>query len=358
MNQAPVFAKGRDLDAAAAALRPWLADRLGTADVQVSGMVYPQGAGVSNETILFEARAGGRTEEFVLRVSPAPEHQMFLDPRFKMQYDILTALRRLGTVRVPEALWYEDDAAVLGRPFYLMRRMRGRVPVSMPVYNSSGWLVEATPAQRRIFWESAVEQLAAIHRVPVADVAFIDRPEHGAAGDGQQLAYWSSFAGWALEDDIPDTVLTLFDWLHAHRPARSTPGLSWGDARVGNMMVGDDFRIVGVMDWEQANLGGPVADLGWWLFFDHIHSAAQDVPRLDGLGGRQETIDLWQDLTGRHIENLSDNLHWQEVFAALKAGLLALHTRRSMQLPVAGRPNPFLQRACQMLGFGVPADLS
>ncbi|WP_405864378.1 phosphotransferase family protein [Streptomyces sp. NBC_00005] len=346
MSEAPVFAKGRDLDAAARALGPWLAARLGVDDIRIVNLAYPLGAGVSNETILFDARSAGRDDELVLRVAPAPEHQMFFEPQFWRQYEMLVALRRLGTVRVPEALWFEDDPALLGRPFYIMRRMRGRVPVSMPVYNATGWLTEATPGQRRILWEDAVRQLAAVHGAPMEEFSFLHDPGQGAPGDEQQLTYWRQFASWALKDEIPDTVHELFDWVSENRPPLSTPGLSWGDARIGNMMFGGDYRIVGVMDWEQASLAGPMADLGWWLLFDDIHSVEHGVPRLDGLGTRQETLALWRELTGRPVEHL----HWQEVFAGLKAGLLALHARRSMRLPAAGRPNPFIERSCRLLG--------
>ncbi len=352
MSEAAIFEKGRDLDAAAAALRPWLAARLGVADVELANLAYPLGAGVSNETILFEARHSDRVDEFVLRIAPRREHQMFLDPRFRLQYDMLVTLRRLGTVRVPEAPWYEEDAAILGQPFYLMRRMRGRVPVSMPVYNKEGWLTEATPAQRRTAWESAMGQLAAIHSVPADEFAFVHRPEQGAPGDEQQLTYWSQFAEWALEDEIPDHVLALFDWLRTNQPATCTPGLSWGDARIGNIMFDDNFEVVGVMDWEQASLGGAMADLGWWLLFDDMHSVAQGVKRLDGLGTRQETLDLWQELTGRKVENLE----WHEAFAGLKAGLLGMHTRRSMKLPVAGKPSPWIQRAGEITGVPTPGS--
>ncbi|WP_436790405.1 phosphotransferase family protein [Yinghuangia sp. YIM S10712] len=354
MSEALIFAKGRDLDAAAAALRPWLAERLGVTDIELTDFAYPLGAGVSNETILFEARHSDRVDELVLRIAPRPEHQMFLDPRFRTQYDMLVTLRRVGTVRVPEALWYEEDPRILGQPFYLMRRMRGRVPVSMPVYNSTGWLVDATPAQRRTLWESAMGQLAAIHSLPIDEFAFVHRPEQGAAGDEQQLTYWSQFATWALGDDIPESVRALFDWLKAHRPATDTPGLSWGDARIGNIMFGDDYRVVGVMDWEQASLGGPMADLGWWLLFDEMHSTSQGVARLDGLGTRGETIDLWQELTGRQVQDLD----WHETFAGLKAGLLGLHSRRSMNLPKAGYPNPWLERACLLAEIDAPVEMS
>ncbi|WP_306320124.1 MULTISPECIES: phosphotransferase family protein [unclassified Streptomyces] len=350
MSEAPVFAKGRDLEAAAEALRPWLATRLGAGtalDVQIANLVYPLGAGVSNETILFDARTEGRVHELVLRVAPAPEHQMFLEPRFRLQYEMLAALRRLGTVRVPEALWYEKDPALLGQPFYVMRRMRGRVPVSMPVYNETGWLTTATPGERRTLWEGAVRQLAAIHGAPAEDFGFLHDPGQGAPGDEQQLTYWRRFATWALEDEIPASVHELFAWVTATRPATSAPGLSWGDARIGNMMFDDAYGVVGVMDWEQASLAGPMADLGWWLLFDDIHSVEQGIGRLDGLGTRQETLDLWRELTGRPVEHL----HWHEVFAGLKAGLLALHTRRSMKLPAAGRPNPFIERSRRLLGW-------
>jgi aminoglycoside phosphotransferase (APT) family kinase protein len=352
---APVFSKGRDLDATAAALAPWLAERLGSGRVEIGGFTYPQGAGASNETILFEGRWRDQVEELVLRVSPSPDYQMFLDPEFRMQYDLLTTLRDTGYVRVPEVLWFEDDPAVLGRPFFIMRRMRGRVPVSMPVYNKTGWVVDATAAQRRTLWESAVRQLAAVHQVPAQTVAFVDRPQRGATGYEQQLDYWTEFATWALGDAVPDVVAAVLDWLAANAPAQPEPGLSWGDARMGNMMFGDDFEVVGVMDWEQASFAGPMADLGWWLFFDEIHSVEQSVARLDGLGTRQETIDLWQELTGRRV----DDLLWHEVFAGCKAGLLALRTRNLLTLgSVAGaRRNPFLAKACRLIDLPVPEEM-
>jgi aminoglycoside phosphotransferase (APT) family kinase protein len=358
MTSAPVFSKGRDLDATAAVLGPWLADHLDVPRVEVGAFTYPRGAGVSNETILFEARwsdAGAeRVEELVLRVAPSPDYQLFLDPEFHMQHDLLAALHRDGSVRVPEVLWFEEDGTLLDQPFFVMRRLRGQVPVSMPVYNAQGWLTEATPAQRRTLWESAVRQLAAIHLVPPDTVAFVDRPERGATGVEQQLAYWSELASWALGADLPDPVPALLDWLHAHAPAQPAPGLSWGDARIGNMMFGADFAVVGVMDWEQASLSGPMADVGWWLTFDDMHSVEVGIPRLDGLGTRQETLDLWQDLTGHPV----DDLHWHEVFAGCKAGLLALRSRDVLNIGGLDRTadNPYLARSCRLAGLPAPGD--
>lgn len=356
MTVAPVFSKGRDLEAAADALGRWLTGRLGTSEVVAKSLSYPQGAGTSNETILFEAQWTGGETELVVRVAPAPNYQMYLEPEFRLQYEILDHLGRKGSVRVPEVLWFEDDPAVLGRPFFIMRRMRGRVPVSMPVYNQTGWLVEASPAQRRTVWESAMGQLAAIHLVPVDEVGFADRPERGRTGAEQQLTYWTRFASWATNDDVPDAVLTILEWLTTNVPTDEPPGLSWGDARMGNMMFGDDFGVLGVMDWEQASLAGGLADLGWWLFFDEIHSVEAGLRRLDGLGSRQETIDLWQELTGRKVKNLL----WHEVFAGCKTTLFSLRSRHILNVPAgaAQQANPFLSKAYRLLDLPVPKGVA
>jgi aminoglycoside phosphotransferase (APT) family kinase protein len=355
MGGARVFDKGRDLNATARTLGPWLAAKLGADEITLDGFNYPRGAGISNETILFHARTAGRNERYVLRVAPRPEYQMFLEPRFRMQYDLLRALRRLGTVRVPEALWFCEDTSVLGQEFFLMRRSYGRVPVSIPVYNADGWLTEASPAQRRVLWESAMRQFAAIHRVPVDSVRFVDAPARGATGLDQQLDYWAEFASWALGAAAPPLVSTLLDWLRTHRPVTERPGLAWGDARIGNMMFDDEYHVVVVMDWEQASLADPMADLGWWLMFDEIHSAYSGVSRLEGLGGREETLDAWQELTGRKVTDL----HWHEVFACVKTGLLGLRTRRAMMLAEADRstPSPFIVRACHLLDLAVPEEI-
>ena len=98
--------KGRDLAEAAEVLRSWLGAKFepGTV-VDVRNLRYPVGAGASNETILFEADVddGGvvTTHPLVLRVSPAPEYQLFLDVGFDAQFELLVMLHERQLVRVP-----------------------------------------------------------------------------------------------------------------------------------------------------------------------------------------------------------------------------------------------------------------
>lgn len=355
---APVFAKDRDLDATRGVLEPWLAARLGVAEVSVGAFTFPAGAGVSNETLLFAAtwHADARrcSRDLVLRIHPSPESQIFLEPEFRAQFDVLDVLHRRSLVRVAEALWFEGDESLLGRPFFVMEQLHGMVPVSMPVYNASGFLFDASPSQRRRLWLSSMDQLTRVANVPVEAVSFLDRPAWGTSGLAQHLDYWDRSLTWTLGDDVPDILVEIREWLAAHQPRPDT-GLAWGDARIGNVMYGADFEVVGVMDWEQVSLGGPLLDLGWWLLFDDYHSVDHGLVRLDGLGTRQETIDYWEDRTGRSAADL----HWYEVYAGWK---LAVIVMRTMNLGVTeGKlrrttKNVFLARTCTLLDRECPSE--
>lgn len=348
--------KGRDLGLASGALVSWLAERFAPAKVvEVRDLRYPVGAGASNETILFEAvvEDGGTSavHPLVLRVSPAPENQMFLDVAFETQFKVLQRLRERDLVKVPEVLWFDDDPSWFGRPFFVMAQMRGRVPVSAPVYNKTGWLVDATPEQRHTVWESALREMARIHVVPPEVVPFVSPRAAGVSGFEHALQYARDHYAWAAAGRSHPVGERLYEWVFGNvPPTRPDDGVSWGDARMGNMMFGDDYRLVGVMDWEQVSLGGPLLDLGWWLFFDDVHSVGQGVERLPGLGTRQETIDIWEDATGLSAAGVE----WYEIFAALRVVTLTIRTTIMRgATPTGTNPadSPFSKLAYERLGW-------
>jgi aminoglycoside phosphotransferase (APT) family kinase protein len=349
--------KERDFHALVPPLEAWLGTRLG-ARVEVTDIDLPVGAGTSNETIFFSAtwREGQETRfrELVLRIHPRLEYQLFLHPRFRMQFDLLDALAHHDLVRVPKVLWYEDDSDLLGQPFFVMERLRGRVPVSNPLYNASGWLHDATPLERRRLWESAVHELTRIHRVPVSTVPFVGDPKSGVPDLAHLLDEHVATLSWSAGPEAHPILDETEQWLRAHVPARPTVGLAWGDARIGNMMFGPDFDIVAVMDWEQASLAGGLTDLGWWLFFDDFHSTTLGATRLDGLGSRQETIDLWQEETGQEVRDLL----WYEVLAGFRLSMfMMLNARQGRGAPGEASPEDshFLRQMCRLLDIPPPA---
>ena len=350
------FGKGRDLGLASGALVSWLAERLAPAKVlDVRDLRYPIGAGTSNETILFEAVVEEgemlSVRPLVLRVSPAPENQMFLDAAFETQFKVLQVFRDRELVKVPSVLWFDDDSSRFGRPFFVMEQMRGRVPVSHPVYNSAGWLVEATPAERRTVWESALREMARIHLVSPELVPFVSPRKPGVSGFEHTLQYAREHYAWATAGADHQVGERLYEWVFGHVPDVAPPvGVSWGDARMGNMMFGDDYRVVGVMDWEQVSLGGPLLDLGWWLFFDDVHSVGYGVKRLAGLGSRQETIDIWEDATGLTAQGVE----WYEIFAAFRVVTLTIRTAAmwgGASAGVVSTDSPFSRVAYERLGW-------
>lgn len=334
-----VYAKAReqralDLEELGRALAGTLARHLGVADVAVTGLRVPDGAGTSSGTVLFDAAwtdADGRRVERGLVARTHPDKvQLFREPDFRKQFTVIDALHRSDRVKVAEALLYEDDPTVIGVPFFVMSQLRGWVPVSFPGYNVEGRIFDATPAQRRTLWESAMEELCRIARVPIDEFGFLDQPELGERAVDQQLEYWRRSVDWSTDGQTPDPVWSMYEWLAANVPADAANGFTWGDARIGNMMFGDDLRLVGVMDWEQANLSGIRMDLAWWLYFDEFHSTARGLTRLDGLGTREETIAFWEDRTGETAGDLT----WYEVFTGFQVGLLSFRTLR-----ILGSPN-------------------
>ena len=162
---------GRDTAATGRILERWLTAHIeGALDLTVFDFAMPQGAGMSNETLLFRARWTQDGQEVVrglaARVAPSAV-QLFKDANLRTQFDLLASLRRGDHVKVAEPLWFEDDVEPSGPAASTsMQRMKGWVPVSFPLYNVAGVLFDASPAKRRRLWNSAMEQLCRIAVTP------------------------------------------------------------------------------------------------------------------------------------------------------------------------------------------------
>lgn len=325
MSDVIVAPETRDLDQLAATLARWLEHRLPAArDLQLGNFSYPRGAGQSHETILFDARWTEHGEQHaqgcVVRIKPG-HFTVFPDDLFAQQYRLMQLLHDGDYVRVARPLWYEEDPTLLGAPFFVMEKVTGRVPVSIPPYATEGWVAEATPAQRARMWEQGVRQLAAVQSVPLSRLDFLKGGDGELDGLAQEWDKYQRFVAW-VEEDRPWPVLhDALARLHACWPGHQPAGLVWGDARLGNIMFDDNFDVVAVMDWEQPSLGGALHDLAWWLVLSEtMHGATADRPHLAGMGTRQETLALWHELTGIP----TNEIEWYEQFTHLKMSCLGV----------------------------------
>jgi aminoglycoside phosphotransferase (APT) family kinase protein len=229
-------------------------------------------------------------------------------------------------VPTPRVYGFEADPDVLGAPFFVMERKRGLVPGDQPHWTAEGFVVDASPDERRAMWEHAVRVLAALHQVDVARFPFL-APAEGASGLAEHLAYWRSWLDITSAGRPHDTLERGYEWLLAHFPDPAPTELSWGDSRFANIMF-QGTEVVSIFDWDTVSLCGAEADLGWWRFMDGPASA------LPGIGDGDELVARWQEHTGRQVQHLE----FFDVFTSFRLGAILL--RLFGQLGASGAVPP------------------
>jgi aminoglycoside phosphotransferase (APT) family kinase protein len=348
-------------------LETWLAETLsseGAGEVTqaaVSGLALP-GVGQSNDTLLLNAawRRAGRAEsaELVLRRQPT-ERQLFLDADVLREAAVLRGLAATP-IPVPRVRWTEADASILGAPFFLMERLRGRVPAAKPSIHAVGWLPSLSVAERHLLWESAMETFVAVHAVDWRrSHAFLldgDPVRGTTAGYVTWLEEWYRWAIAGRSYPITDAALA---YLKSEQPAEALEDqvLVWGDPRVGNILFGEDLRVVAALDWENARIGSPAADLAHWLFFDDFATTASGVERLEGFPDREATIARYEELSGRRL----GDLHYFDVSEAffiavtlIRQADISVTQGRLLAGTTMGHGNIVTQRLARLLGIEEP----
>ncbi len=281
-------------DFSPAALQAWLRGHLGN-DLRGDMRVQRIGGGQSNPTFFVDFDAG---PSLVLRKQPAgpllpSAHAVDREAR------IMKALASTD-VPVPEVLAFCDDREVIGTPFYVMRKLEGRVlpQTSLP---------EVAPAERRAYFLAMAETLAKLHAV---DWQAVGLGDYGKPGNffERQVARWTRQWQASKGQDNAD-IDHLIDWLPRHIPSSDTTTIAHGDFRMGNLMFHPtEPRVVGVLDWELSTLGHPLADLSYcclaWNMRPHefdgmrgmdlaaegIPSQADFVAHYQRHGGRAEAL--------------------------------------------------------------------
>lgn len=357
------LANTRDPEKSAVQLRDWLASKLdGATDVAVSNVVTPQASGMSNETLMFTASwtdaNGAHTGEYVARVAPQ-------GPAVFPRYDLVTEQRVLHALSentdapVPAAPWVETDTAVLGAQFLVMERLSGRIAADDPPFTAAGWVLDELSAdQRALMCDNALIALTQVHAADYKALGldFLDHPELGATPLEQAIADWRRTYAWAAEGEINPTVEAGFAWIEANKPEAEPTVLNWGDARLGNLLITDEFGVAGILDWEMVCLGSPEQDLGWWLLLQRHHTEGIGLPLPEGFPERDAIIARYTELTGHQVKHAD----FYETFAALKLSIL-MHRAGNLMIAIGllppDAPMKFSNPASQLLAkfVGAPA---
>ncbi|NVO04705.1 MAG: phosphotransferase family protein [Rhodoferax sp.] len=314
-----------DLEAVRLRLLDWFARQLPEARAIVVSPLKRPGAGISNETYFFDLQwqqdGHAVTKNLVMRWPPQG-FKVFPASAYDMgkQFRLLQALAKTA-VPVPPAQWLEEDASVLGAPFYIMEKVEGWVPSDFPPYHVEGPLFEASQTDRLQTWWNAIDTIAQIHMLDwkAAGLGFLSEPAAGTDFMRQQIASFD--AVFALnQEPMPAVLAHTRDWLLQYCPTPKHIGLCWGDARLGNMLL-RGTGVAAVLDWEMACLGDPESDLGWFAHIDWATSVGRSknpFPRMAGLPTMAQSIAHYEQRTGRKVENL----HYYEVFATWRLAIL------------------------------------
>ncbi|MCD9624149.1 phosphotransferase family protein [Rhabdothermincola salaria] len=316
-------------------LATWLEPRLGDArDLRLEAAGKPS-SGFSAETTILSATwtgpDGARSERLVLR-RETPDPPVYptqvpgLTTEVDIQYRVMEALSRAGTVPIAPLHGYEADPAVLGAPFFVMGFVDGVVPIESPMYTLEGFFTELAPDRRRVMLDAGMAAMAAVHAIDWRGAGLDWLLAPGASPDTtHQLDLWEAYGERELAGRHHPVWERGLAWLKADVPAGSTPALCWGDPRPGNVIWRDEQPIC-LTDFEAACLAPPEVDLGWWLMSDRWAHEISGVERLDGEPTRAQQTAAYEAAAGRSVGGTT----WWEVFAAMRYTAIVVRVMNRM----------------------------
>jgi len=192
-----------------------------------------------------------------------------------------------------------DDESVIGRAFYVMEFVQGRV-----LWDQS--LPGMTPAQRGEIYDEMNRVMAALHKVKFAERGLAS---YGKPGNyiERQVSRWSKQYVASITQPIPE-MDQLMDWLPKNIPDsakdESLVSIVHGDYRLDNLMFHPaEPRVLAVLDWELSTLGHPLADFSYHCMAWHIKPGTfRGIGGLDltalGIPTEQEYIRRYCERTG------------------------------------------------------------
>ncbi|MEX3926206.1 phosphotransferase [Paraburkholderia sp. BR10936] len=219
--------------------------------------------GQSNPT--FKLVTPGRT--YVMRAKPGPKAKLLPSAHaIEREYRVMDALAATD-VPVANMLALCDDEAVIGRAFYVMEFVEGRV-----LWDQS--LPGMTREQRGAIYDEMNRVIAALHNVTPNAVGLAD---YGKPGNyfARQIDRWSR-QYQASETERIDAMHHLIEWLPQHMPddAGSRVSVVHGDYRLDNLIFHpSEPRVLAVLDWELSTLGDPLADFSYHCMAWHVDPA-------------------------------------------------------------------------------------
>jgi aminoglycoside phosphotransferase (APT) family kinase protein len=236
---------------------------------------------------------------YVMRCKPGPVAKLLPSAHaIEREFRVMTMLRDTA-VPVPRMHLLCEDESVIGRAFYVMEFVEGRV-----LWDQS--LPGMTTAQRGAIYDEMNRVIAALHSVDVTD-AMATYGKHGNYFQ-RQIGRWSKQYVASITEPI-EAMDRLMEWLPAHMPAsardESEKAIVHGDYRLDNMVFHpSEARVLAVLDWELSTIGHPLADFSYHCMSWHIPAGTfRGIGGLDlaalGIPDERRYVQRYCERTGR-----------------------------------------------------------
>lgn len=307
--------------------------------------VRPLTGGASSLT--FRATRGDRP--VVVKVAP-PGHAPVGHRDALRQARIIEALAATD-VPVPEVLCTDPGAPPEIPPLFVMSLVEGES--FEPLFDTDA-AREDTDGPRKDTvperFRSAARVLAALHRMPPADLGLTGEPVGDAVAEVDR---WSATLRTVDPALVPGWT-AVREALVATAPAPVRPGVMHGDYRLGNL-VASGTAITAVIDWEIWSVGDPRIDLGWFLVNADPDTYRRPTPYVDAVPPVAELASRYTDAVGAPMPELP----WFTALACFKSAatwsLIVKHNRRKStpraELEAMAPTLPhLLERATTLLG--------
>jgi aminoglycoside phosphotransferase (APT) family kinase protein len=207
------------------------------------------------------------SRSYVMRAKPGPAAKLLPSAHaIEREYRVMHALADTD-VPVAQMLALCEDESVIGRAFYVMEFVEGRV-----LWDQS--LPGMTSTERAAIYDEMNRVIAALHSVDVGAAGLAD---YGKPGNyfARQIGRWSK-QYLASETEPNDAMHRLIEWLPQHMPAETSGRTSvvHGDYRLDNLIFDrNEPRVLAVLDWELSTLGDPLADFAYHCMAWHVDPA-------------------------------------------------------------------------------------
>jgi aminoglycoside phosphotransferase (APT) family kinase protein len=237
---------------------------------------------------------------YVMRSKPGPAAKLLASAHaIDREFTVMRALHG-SAVPVPRMHLLCGDEAVIGRAFYVMEFVDGRV-----LWDQS--LPSIATAQRAAYYDEMNRVIAALHQV---DVNAVGLSGYGKPGNyfERQIGRWAKQYQASITQPI-EAMDRLTEWLPAHMPASardaSQATVVHGDYRLDNLVFhATEPRIIAVLDWELSTIGHPLADFSYHCMSWHIpYSQGRGIAGYDlaalGIPDEKTYVRRYCERTGR-----------------------------------------------------------